>query len=131
MDYEYIQRVYFNKEITDRPLDDKEDRRGKFCVIEMKSTALQEGRKNSICDMLSCMMKLMGYPGEIFPKNFSGEIEINHWRIHKDDAIISIQHKYWNGYEMKLFCTITAALRHYLHFEIEYLSAEQMRRIGT
>ncbi len=131
MKSEDIRKVYFNKEITDRPLDEYDDRIGRFCIIEMKNTEHQEGRKKRICDMLTCMMKLMGYPGELSPENFSGEIEINHCWIHENDAMLSIQHKYWNGHEMKLFCEITAALGTYLHFEIEYLSADRLRSIGT
>jgi adenylate cyclase class IV len=131
MKYDYIQKVYFNKEITDRPLDDYGDRLGRFCTIEMKKMDHQEGRKKRICEMLTCIMKLMGYPDEISNENFSGKIEINHCWISEDDAKIYIQHKYWNGHEMKLFCDITEALGKYLHFETEYLSAEKMRSIGA
>ncbi|MCP4400151.1 MAG: hypothetical protein GY801_22940 [bacterium] len=45
MKSEDIRKVYFNKEITDRPLDEYDDRIGRFCIIEMKNTEHQEGRK--------------------------------------------------------------------------------------
>jgi adenylate cyclase class IV len=131
MKYDYIQKVYFNKEITDRPLDDYDDRLGRFCIIEMKTMDNQEERKKRICRMLTCIMNLMGYPGEISNENFSGKVEINHCWVSEDDANIYIQHKYWDGHEMKLFCDIIEALGKYLNFEIEYLSAEMIRSIGT
>jgi hypothetical protein len=76
-------------------------------------------------------MKLVGYPDEIVPENVAGSLEINHCWIYEGDDTISIQHKYWNGHEMKLFCDLMAVLGTYLHFEIEYLSAEKMRSIGA
>jgi hypothetical protein len=120
MKCDFIQKVYFNKKITDRSLNDYDDRLGLFCVIEMKKMNDREGRKKRTCEMLTCIMKLMGYPGEISNENFSGKIEINHCWISEEDANIYIQHKYWNGHEMKLFCDITEALGKYLNFEVEY-----------
>ncbi len=127
MKYECIHKVYFNKDITDRPPDDYEDRLGSFCIIEMKKTEHRDGCKNRILDMITCMMKLMGYPGEVSSGNFSGEIEVNHCWIREDGASIYIDHKYWNGHEIKLFCDIMKALGTYLHFDIEYLSAKTLQ----
>ncbi len=129
MKYEDIQKVYFNKEITDRSLDDYDDRLGRFCVIEIKEMENLEKRKDRIRGMLTCMMKLMGYPGDVSSDNISGEV--NHCWVEEDSARIYIQHKYWNGHEMRLFCDIMEALGAYLHFDIEYLSAEKLRRPGA
>lgn len=129
MKYECIHKAYFNKEITDRSADDYEDRLGRFCIIEMKKTENLEGCKNRILEMLTCTMKLMGYPGEVSSENFSSGIEVNHCWIREDGASISIDHKYWNGHEIKLFCNIMEALGTYLHFDIEYLSAEKLQSL--
>lgn len=131
MKYEYVKKVYFNKEITDRPLDDYNDRLGRFCVIEMKKTEHQEEYKKRICGMLTCMMGLMGYPGKVSFQDYPGEVEVNQCWIREDDAMIYIHHKYWNGHETKLFCELTEALGTYLHFDIEYLSAENMGSLGA
>ena len=131
MKYECIHKVYINKEITGRSADDYEDRLGRFCVIELKKTEYREGCKNKILEMLTCMMKLMGYPGEVTSENFTDGIEVNHCWIREDGTSIYIDHKYWNGHEIKLFCDIMEALGIYLHFDIGYLSAEKLKSLRT
>ncbi|MDM8528256.1 hypothetical protein QUF58_08580 [Anaerolineales bacterium HSG24] len=124
MKYDYIQKVYFNKELTDRPLDDYDDRLGKFCVIEMTEMRY----KRRICEILTHIMGLMGYSGEIPYEEYLNSLEINYCWINEHNKEIHIQHKYWNGGEMALFCDIMAVLAKYQDFEIEYLSAEKIRK---
>ncbi|CAN2041894.1 hypothetical protein GMMP15_620002 [Candidatus Magnetomoraceae bacterium gMMP-15] len=38
--------------------------------------------------------------------------------------------KYWHGYEMKLFDKKMEALGKYLEFEVEYLSAKNIKSLG-
>jgi hypothetical protein len=130
MKYEYIQTVYFNKEITDRPLDDYDDRLGRFCVIELKKVDYPKGRNAKVYEMLSCLMKLLGYPDTIDPEKVEGSLEINHCWVYEDDDMISIQHKYWNGHEMKVFCDLMAALATYLHFEMKYVPTDEIGKLS-
>ena len=126
MRYDYIQKVYFNKEITDRSLDDYDDRLGKFCVVEIN----EEWGKRGVREILTHIMGLMGYPGKISPEDPLVSLEINHCWISEHNNKIHIQHKYWNGKEMVLFCDIMEALGKCCNFEVEYLSAEKIREFS-
>ncbi len=132
MRYDYIETVYFNKEITERSLDDYDDRLGLFCVIQLKESNHSKIHIKRTYEMVTWIMKLMGYPGEISEeRKMMGDYEVNHcWIRDSDDSRISIQHKYWNGSEMKVFCEIMESLGKFLQFEIEYLPAETLRKIN-
>jgi hypothetical protein len=41
----------------------------------MKNMENREGHKKRICELLTCIMKLMGYPGELSPANFSARLK--------------------------------------------------------
>lgn len=130
MRYNYIRKVHFNKEITDRPLDEYDDRLGLFCLIEIKESEHLKIHVERTYETLTWVMKLMGYPDEIKEdRKFGGDYELNNCWIRDDDNRITIWHKYWSGPEMKVFCEIMEALGKFLDFEIEYLPSEELRSL--